>query len=139
MNIEERVDFYKKSILFEKEITRIADNSVHELKGTIFYGLIYGIAMDSNKHIHLLEVVLRLISEPKRVIEKTKYLELLNNVQEHLELEKKAIKTYKTIIDAAGPLIEQEELTIIKMIYEDELKHHKILEKIIGIINEYTN
>ncbi|MFX0085750.1 MAG: hypothetical protein ACFFAU_08750 [Candidatus Hodarchaeota archaeon] len=130
MNSKERIENYKKSRMFEKEIVRAAETTVKILEGTMYYSLIHGITMDSEKHAYLLDALIKMLSERKVELDKTKILELQHNINEHIDLEKKAIENYKKILDIKEPLLEKEEREIVKHIYEDEKVHHRTLERI---------
>ena len=136
MDLEERIDFYKKTKLFENEIVRVSENTIKELEGTVFYSMIHGILMDSNKHAFLLDGLIKLLSEEQPTLDKSKYEELEQNLQEHIDLEKKAIQSYKKILELKDPLLSNEERMIASLIYEEEKKHHQTLGELVKLMKE---
>ena len=136
MDLEERIDFYKKTKLFENEIVRVSENTIKELEGTVFYSMIHGILMDSQKHAFLLDGLIKMLSEEQPSLEKGKYEDLKQNIQDHIDLEKQAISKYKKILDLKDPLVSDEERMIASIIHEEELKHHKSLKQLLELLKK---
>ncbi len=136
MDLEERIDFYKKTKLFENEIVRVSENTIKQLEGTVYYSMIHGILMDSQKHAFLLDGLIKMLSEEQPVLDQGKFEDLKHTFQEHIDLEKQAIDKYKKILDLKDPLISDEEKMVAALIHEEELKHHKTLKKLLELLKK---
>ena len=134
MDLEERIDFYRKTKLFENEIVRVSENTIKDLGGTVFYSMIHGILMDSKKHAFLLDGLIKMLTEEQPDLDISAYENLKQNIQEHIELEKKAITTYKKILDLKDPLLSDEEKMIATLIHAEEQKHHKTLKRLLELL-----
>ena len=122
-----KLDFYKKQIELEKLIIKTAEKSVVNVKNQLVKELIMSIALDSRKHASLLSALIVMSTEIPPYIEEEKLDLLADNIKQHIELEAKAIQTYKELLDSIEN--EQEKL-IIQAIYHDENRHHLLLKKI---------
>ncbi|MFW9992438.1 MAG: ferritin family protein [Candidatus Odinarchaeota archaeon] len=124
----ERIEFYKKQILFENEIVRFAENAVKGIRGDrAVRELILGIALDSKKHAQLLKAIIDILTTPSEPLTEVELEELKHNIKQHIELEKKAIDSYKEILKSP---MEGAEKLIIEVLAEDEVRHHALLQKI---------
>ncbi len=133
MNEKERMEFFTKQINLEKEIVETAENSVKNVKNRIVKELILAIALDSKKHAGMLNALLTITSSVQPFIEEEKLDELSMNIEKHIELEAKAIETYKQILPE---LENDQEKMIIQAIFADELRHHALLKRILTSIKE---
>lgn len=128
---EEKIEFYKKQIDLEKLIGETAENSVKSVKNELIKELIHSIALDSKKHESIINSLITMNSSTQPFIEEEKYDELVKNIEEHIKLELEAIRTYKKLLDQ---LENEEEKLLVQAIYQDELKHHTLLKKILKSI-----
>lgn len=115
----------------EKRICETAENSVKSVKNELIKELIHSIALDSKKHASIINSLITMNSSIQPFIEEEKYDELVKNVEEHIKLELEAIKTYKELIDQ---IENEEEKLLLQAIYQDELRHHILLKKILESI-----
>ena len=126
-----KLEFYKKQIELEKLIVETAEKSVADVKNQLVKELIMSIALDSRKHASLLSALIVMTTEVSPYIEEEKLDVLSENIKKHIELEAKAIQTYKELLDTIDN--EQEKL-IVQAIYHDEIRHHNLLKKIHEIV-----
>jgi rubrerythrin len=130
---KEKIEFFAKQISLEKEIVKTAENSIKNVKNNLVKELILAIALDSKKHAGMLNSLLTIASSVQPFIEEEKLEELSENIEKHIELEAKAIETYKEILPE---LENDQEKMIIQAIYHDELRHHALLKRILTSIKE---
>ncbi|MFW9923389.1 MAG: hypothetical protein ACFFDW_08920 [Candidatus Thorarchaeota archaeon] len=121
-------DFIKKQITLEKEIVKISNESVHNIKNVLVRELIRGIALDSEKHALLLTALKGIISGPTPLIEEVHFDEIKKTIEKHIELEAKAIDTYKEILDETK---DEKVKMVVSEIYKDEIRHHTFLQKLL--------
>lgn len=133
MNIEEQEAFIEEQMKIEEKIIKVATETVKELKNVLVKEMIQGIALDSEKHKMLLTALKAIIKLPTPLIDEKITEEIAKNLEEHIELEAKAIETYKNLLDK---LENEKAKLIINAIYRDELRHHELLKKIQKIIVE---
>ena len=133
MNTEERIEFFKNQIKLEKEIIDTASKSVDGLKNDLVKELILTIVTDSGKHASMLKALITLNSGVTPFVKEEISEELSDNIRKHIELEAKAISTYKELLDQ---LKNEKEKLLVKAIYQDEIKHHSLLKKIYKTIIE---
>ncbi|MFX0012993.1 MAG: ferritin family protein [Promethearchaeota archaeon] len=133
MNVQERVEFFKKQITLEKKIVESANASVKDVTNALVKELILGIAMDSNKHASLLNALIALNTGSTPLIPEEITDQLRMNVEKHIKLEQKAIDTYKELWEE---LIDEREKVVIKSILSDEIRHHQLLKRIHTMIVE---
>ena len=94
--------------------------------------LILGIAWDSKKHAGMLNALVNMFSRPTPSIAEEISNELKNYIEEHIQLEKKAIETYRKQIES----VRGSERLILEEIIKDEIRHHKLLKTIQKMIVE---
>ena len=58
---------------------------------------------------------------------------IADNIKWHIELEKKAIETYKKL---AEEIDNEKAKFVVQQIYEDELRHHELLQKLYKMVVE---
>ena len=126
-----KLDFYKKQIELEKLIIKTAEKSVSNVRNQLVKELIMSIALDSRKHASLLSALIVMNTEVPPFIEEEKLDVLADNINKHIELEVKAIQTYKELLETIES--EQEKL-IVQAIYHDENRHHMLLKRIHELI-----
>ena len=122
-----KLDFLKKQVELEQQIIETAEKSVADVKNKLVKELIMSIALDSKKHESLLSTLIVMNTEVPPYIEEEKLDELATNIKKHIELEAKAIQTYKELLDV---LENEKEKLIIREIFNDENRHHLLLKKI---------
>ena len=133
MNNKEKTEFFINQIKLEREIVEVAEESVQNVKNELVKELILAIALDSKKHAGMLNALLSMTSSVQPFIEEEKLDELSKNIEKHIKLEAKAIETYNDIIPELKN--DQEEM-IIRAIYQDEIRHHALLQRILKSIKE---
>lgn len=126
-------EFFKKQIELENEIIATAEKSVSQLKNLLVKEMILSIALDSKKHANMLSALLVIQSSTQPFIPEKVSKGLEQNILKHIELEQRAIREYKALLEEVEN--EQEKL-IIQAIYHDELRHHSLLRKIYSTIIE---
>ena len=132
MKKEEQINFFKKQVKLEHEIVKTAEISVKEVKNIVVRELILGIAQDSHKHASLLNALIALendVSLP--FIQEEVSDQLRENIEKHIKLEQEAIDTYSSLLDQ---LKDKKTQIVIKAIYQDEVRHHKLLQNLNAII-----
>ena len=129
--MEDLLKFIEKQIKLEREIVEISKKSVDDIKNLLIKELIRGIAMDSEKHALLLSAIHGLISKPTPLIEEKNYDHIKETIEKHIELEAKAIETYKELMDKQK---DERIKTVVNEIYKDEIRHHNFLTTLLKAI-----
>jgi rubrerythrin len=125
--------FLKEQVKLEKHIVRAAKASVKNTKNKLVRYLIEGIALDSSKHVLLLNALIAHIKSQTPFISHEKRDELGDAISKHIALEAHAIETYHDIITkTTDPTVKQ----ILQSILEDERRHHQLLQQIFHLVIE---
>ena len=133
MDTDQLKAFLKNQVALEERIVRMAQKSVKDTKNQLVKNLIQAIAIDSNKHVLMLNAILARVESKTPFIEETKRDELGKDIQTHIELEAEAINTYKELIpEMEDPGSKQ----VIQYILEDEKRHHKLLTQLYQLVIE---
>ncbi|MHA1558108.1 MAG: ferritin-like domain-containing protein [Candidatus Heimdallarchaeota archaeon] len=133
MDEEKLVKFLDEQIALEKQIVEISEASVVNIKNILVRELIRGITMDSKKHALLLGALKGMLTGPTPLIEEENFDEIKTTIEKHIELEAKAIKTYKEILnDPPSDSVK----TVINEIYKDEVRHHTFLKILLKALIE---
>ena len=131
---EELIKFIDEQIVLEKKIVEISKKSVEDIKNVLVRELIRGITMDSKKHAILLTGLKGMLEGPTPLIEEENYDLIKETIEKHIELEAKAIDTYRSLLKV---YIEDEKVKIIiSEIHKDELRHHAFLKALLKTIVE---
>ena len=133
MNQDEKLDFYKKQIDLEEQIIKKAKESVEKIENSLVKELILAIAIDSQKHKSMLNALITLVSETSPFIGEKQSDIIGKVIQEHIDLESSAIETYKELLEK---LESEKERFVIRAIYQDEIRHHALLKRLIRVIIE---
>ena len=131
---EELIKFIDEQIVLEKKIVEISKKSVEDIKNVLVRDLIRGITMDSKKHAILLTGLKGMLEGPTPLIEEENYDLIKETIEKHIELEAKAIDTYRSLLKV---YIEDEKVKmIISEIHKDEIRHHAFLTALLKTIVE---
>lgn len=131
---EELIKFIDEQIVLEKKIVEISKKSVEDIKNVLVRELIRGITMDSKKHAILLTGLKGMLEGPTPLIEEENYDLIKETIEKHIELEAKAIDTYRSLLKV---YIDDEKVKmIISEIHKDELRHHAFLQALLKTIVE---
>jgi len=133
MNQDEKLDFYKKQIDLEEQIIKKAKESVEEIENSLVKELILSIAIDSQKHKSMLNALITLVSETSPFIGEKQSDIIGKVIQEHIDLESSAIETYKELLKK---LESEKERFVIRAIFQDEIRHHALLKRLMRVIIE---
>jgi len=130
---KDKIKFFERQINLEKEIINAAEKSVKDIKNELVKELILSIALDSKKHVSILNALLTMNTSVSPYIEEEKLDMLKENIQQHIRLEVEAIKTYKELLDK---IENKSERMLLQAVYDDELRHHALLKRILKSIIE---
>jgi len=135
MDPKERKEFFKKQLKLEELIIEAGNNASQEVANVMVKELIVGITTDSYKHSSMLKALIGLHDKASLIDEKiTKKLQ--KALEDHINLEKEAIITYKELLDK---LEDEREKLVIEAILTDERRHHDLLIKIQRkVVEKYT-
>lgn len=137
MSNNELIVFLEEQISLEEEIVKKSNESVENIKNVLVRELIRGIAMDSNKHALLLKALHGMIQGPSPLIEEENFDAIKKTIERHIELEEKAIETYRELLKKYEK--DDRVRTIISEIQKDEIRHHSFLQRLLkAIINKET-
>ena len=125
--------FFKEQIALEEKIVRMAKKSVEDTENQLVKYLIQAIAIDSNKHALLLSALVARLESKTPFIEEKKRDELGRDIQEHIEMEAKAIKTYTELIPKTDDPGSKQ---VLEYILDDEKRHHLLLTRLYELVIE---
>ncbi len=131
---EKLLTFIEEQIKLEKEIVEISKESVADIKNELIKSLIQGITMDSKKHALLLGAIKGLLTGPTPLIEEESFDKIKATIEKHIELEAKAIRTYKTIL--TDETQDEKIKMVISEIHKDEVRHHTFLKRLLKALIE---
>ena len=131
---EKLVTFIDEQIKLEKEIVEISKESVADIKNELIKSLIQGITMDSKKHALLLGALKGLLVGPTPLIEEESFDKIKATIEKHIELEAKAIATYKKIL--TDEFQDEKVKMVISEIHKDEVRHHTFLKRLLKALIE---
>jgi len=133
MSDRSKVDFFEKQISLENRIVKVAERSVKDTKNVLVRELIRGIALDSKKHERMLSALVGKYAKSTPLLDETLTRKLEKDVKEHIELEEKALNTYRELLK---DLTDEAEKVIVNAIINDETRHHELLKGIHKMIVE---
>ncbi|MCE7744144.1 MAG: ferritin-like domain-containing protein [Candidatus Heimdallarchaeota archaeon] len=131
---KELLKFIEEQIVLEKKIVEISKKSVDDIKNVLVRELIRGITMDSKKHALLLTALKGMLEGPTPLIEEENFNVIKETIEKHIELEAKAIDTYKSLLKTYGD--DKRIKMIISEIHKDEVRHHTFLQVLLKVIVE---
>lgn len=127
MDKDQTLEFIDSQIDLEMRIIKIVEENVSQLGNAFIKDLLLAISQDSNKHAALLKSLRRAVEGPTPFISERERDKIRNGIQQHIDLEAKAIETYQELADKTDS---DQVKTIAMMIREDELKHHALLKEL---------
>ncbi|MEA2070360.1 MAG: ferritin-like domain-containing protein [Asgard group archaeon] len=130
---EELIEFLEEQIDLEHEIIEISQKSVEKIKNLLVKELIRGVAMDSEKHALLLKALHASMTKPTPLIEDEDFKEIKKTIQKHIDLEAKAIETYRDLLEEYE---DDRVQTVVSEIYKDEKRHHDFLKRLLKSLIE---
>ncbi len=130
---EDLISFLKKQVDLENMIVEEGNKSVKGIENVLVRELIRGIALDSMKHANMLEAMIALISGAKIFLSEEERERIGTQIKRHIELEKKAMETYSTLLDQ---ITDEKMRLLIDYILKDEKRHHRLLLNIDKMIVE---
>ncbi|MHA1975449.1 MAG: hypothetical protein ACW98F_08100 [Candidatus Hodarchaeales archaeon] len=134
MNQKKNTQFYERQIELEEDIIQAAEASVSRVKNILVKELIIGISQDSKKHKSILKGISALrekTTEGIRLISEEEREELRHSIETHIQLEQRAIETYREML---GEISDVREKMLVQTILKDELRHHELLKWLYDII-----
>jgi len=105
--------------------------SVKGLKNVVVQEVLMGIAHDSRKHAGFYAAIQSILKSDSPAIGEEDYDRLEEVIKEHIDVENLMMQEAKKFLDSAQDLRIQHLLTEI---YEDEVKHHKLMKRILETV-----
>lgn len=125
------VESLKKSIELENKNAVELERGVAGLKSGVIKAILGSIAFDSRKHGEMYRGVLNILTGISPAISEEDFESLKRIVETHIKLEEEMIRELKSYMDEVkDPRVEN----IFRYIFEDEVKHHRLLLNILEII-----
>ncbi|MCD6300954.1 MAG: ferritin-like domain-containing protein [Staphylothermus sp.] len=124
MNKDKLISLLREMSQKEKEYAKELKELTEKFKHPVLSALIKGIAIDSEKHSMFYESLAELLSETQPFLSEEELEIIKKGIKKHIDLEAEMIEfTHKLIEETQDP----REKMILSAIYEDEVKHHKLL------------
>ncbi|TFF91125.1 hypothetical protein EU545_05505 [Candidatus Thorarchaeota archaeon] len=133
MNKEETLDFIDKQIELEERIIEIIKKNTAKLGNDFVKDMLLAISQDSKKHAALLKSLRSAVKGPTPFISTGERDEIRDGIEKHIQLEQKAIDTYKQLAEGSD---NKQVKTIALTIREDELRHHALLKDLHKMVVE---
>ncbi|MFQ5979149.1 MAG: ferritin family protein [Candidatus Heimdallarchaeota archaeon] len=130
--MKELVEFLEKQIDVENKIVQEAVKSTSLVRNVLIRELIRSVAVDSHKHVMILNAVIGLISGPTPLIEEEDRDKIGKSIKQHIIMEAEAIKTYKMLADKHEG--DEKLFLIFQYLLSDEKRHHALLTRIYKMI-----
>jgi len=133
MKKEEFEDVLNKQVELEEKIVKLVKEVTENVKNILIKSLLQSIGLDSQKHADMLRAIVARLKHETPFISEEERERIGNQIKEHIELEKKAIKTYSELLEKID---DKKIKMILQYIVDDEKRHHELLLKIDKIIVE---
>ena len=132
MKPNERIALFRKQLKIEQQIVEVTNTFADGISNVMVKELIKGINTDSYKHSSMLRALIGLHEKPSLIKEEaSKFLQKI--LEDHIKLEKEAMKTYSELLKK---LEDEREKLVIEAILTDEKRHHALLIEIQKFIVE---
>ncbi|MEZ0346318.1 MAG: ferritin-like domain-containing protein [Infirmifilum sp.] len=121
----------EKSIRLELRNAEELEKGVTGLKSEVIRTILGSIAFDSRKHAEMYKGILNILTNISPAISEEDFDKLKGIVETHIRIEEEMIRELKELLgNVSDPRVEN----IFKYIFDDEVKHHKLLVNILEII-----
>ena len=124
MNEQETLRFLDRQIDLEARIVELVERNVSALGNVFVKDLLLGIAQDSRKHAALLGALKASVQGGVPLITEAERDSIAKGIEDHIQMEAEAIETYSNLVENSESKAVK---TISGVIWEDELRHHKLL------------
>ena len=123
-----KVESVEGLIEMEKKHASSLSGSVDDLRNIVVKEILMGIAYDSQKHAGFYQAILNLLGNVEQAITEEDYDRLEEVIKKHIDIEKQMIEASKQLLTSIkDPRIQH----LLKEIYDDELKHHRLMKRIL--------
>ena len=128
---DELVDLFKNQIKIEQTIVDSVKEGLTEIKNPAVKGVLNGISLDSLKHAQMYSSAITLLTSVPQALTEGNLDKQKELVKKHIELEVEVIQKLREII----PLVQNEKVKLLlNAIFEDEKRHHALLQKVLNIL-----
>lgn len=124
MNSQEIAELLKNMSEKEKKYAEELNNLSEKFRHPVLQALIRGIAKDSEKHSIFYAALAKLVGDIQPMITEEELRIIKEGLEKHIETEAEMIEFTRRL---AGETSDPRQKLIFLAIYEDEVKHHKIL------------
>jgi len=115
----------------EKKHSSSLSKSVEDIKNIGIKEILRGIAYDSQKHAGFYLAILNIQSKVESAITEDDYDRLEEIIRNHIDTEKQMIEESKKLLNSIKEFRIQ---YLLKEIYNDELKHHTFMKRILEAV-----
>jgi len=126
---------------FVKTLTNLSDmeqthasslsGSVTAVKNIIVQEILQGIAFDSHKHAGFYQAIISILQNSGVALSENDYDRIADVIQRHIDTEERMIGEAKTMLDR---LTDKRIQHLLTEIYNDELKHHSLMTRILEAV-----
>ena len=128
---KKKIKSLKGLIEMEKKHSSSLSKSVEDIKNIGIKEILRGIAYDSQKHAGFYRAILNIQSKVESAITEKDYDRLEEVIINHIDTEKQMIEESKKLLNS---IKESRIQYLLKEIYNDELKHHTFMKRILGAV-----
>ncbi len=126
----ELTKFFNKQIKLEEEIVESINEALRTLTNQVVKGVLKGISLDSTKHAEMYRAAVEVASGPPALTEE-EFEKLKETVKKHIEYEERTMEPLKRVIEKTR---NEKAKLLLESIFEDEKRHHDLLNKIMSIV-----
>lgn len=127
------IDTVAVLIDMEKNYASSLSESVEKLRSVVVKETLKGIAHDSIKHASFFCAILNLMREEEPVLAADDYDRLEEIIEEHITVEERMVEESRQLLSSLKDLRIQ---FLLKDIYDDEVKHHALMKRVLeAVIN----
>ena len=126
-----RVEKIESLVDMETNHASSLQESVEKLSNVTIKEILSGIAFDSKKHAGFYQAILNLLGKVEPAITEEDYVRLETVIRKHIDVEKQMMEESKQLLDSIKePRIQH----LLKEIYDDELRHHRFMKRILEAV-----
>lgn len=116
----------------ERKATALLYDSAKKTGNTVIRLMLYQLAVDSMKHGHMLNTILRLLESPSKEV-RSESEHFRRVLEKHVEIERKMLVDFERIFDVTE---DSRIRFIIQNIIADEKRHHAIARRVYELVCE---
>jgi len=128
---EDLVRFFTEQISLEGQIVESLKGALGIVRNPAVKAVFQGISLDSVKHAEMYTAAVDLLSKVLVALEEKDLDRLTDLVKKHIRMEMRLIERMSGIM---GEVKDERVLMLLRAIYDDEKRHHQLLQTVLDIL-----